>query len=380
MKKLVSLLVLCVCVLPLAAQLKTYPNGKIGIGSNLPSSSSGYNAQLSIYGPGSFGNGGRLQFGSLATSIEGTAPAMFIGDYSNPEGTSSPHKEQLWLHSIYGLHVSVGTGIYGYETTIIDYHWYDATNKFKIKKPVYAPAFVEETNPQLRENVKKLSKPLSLLSNVNAVSYTERYVSPFTKGGIQDDKKEEAAELERKLQIEAVKTKIGLDAEALQKVYPELVELNNEGNYEINYTGLVPVLLEGIKELQSTLAEYKQVVTQQFASLEPRLIKTQPSIKDALVTFTEEGANRNENKRGVLKVSNKVSGLKVSVDLSNDPNFGSLLYHTESSDSEISVPLDEYKAQYLRASSSRYDLRIMAEASRTIWYADANGDKQSIDK
>ncbi|OAV74333.1 hypothetical protein Barb7_02181 [Bacteroidales bacterium Barb7] len=222
-------------------------------------------------------------------------------------------------------------------------------------------------------------------------------------------------------------TKAGAEAAALQKVYPEFVEVNREGNYEVDYTELVPALLEDvqhlkgkvenlqasfsaykqsvdtklaskdpvatvsaddesvnllerIKELQAAFSNYRETVALQFASLEPRLLGVRPSIANALVTFTEEGANRNENKRGVLKVSNKVPGLKVSVDLSNDPDFGSLLYHIESSDSEISVPLDEYKAQYLRVSSSRYDLRIMAEASRTIWYADANGDKQSIDK
>lgn len=182
-------------------------------------------------------------------------------------------------------------------------------------------------------------------------------------------------------------TKAGAETTAFQKVYPEFVEVNGEGNYEVDYAGLVPALLEDVKNLkgevknlQASFSNYRETVSQRFTSLEPRLLGVWLSISEALVTFTEEGANFNENKHGVLKVSNKVSGLKVSVDLSNDPDFGSLLYHTESSDSEISVPLDEYKAQYLRVSSSLYDLRIMVETSRTTWYADANGDKQFIDK
>ena len=49
----------------------------------------------------------------------------------------------------------------------------------------------------------------------------------------------------------------GLDAEQLEKLYPELVEKDNNGNYWINYIELIPILVKGINELSSELAELK---------------------------------------------------------------------------------------------------------------------------
>lgn len=49
----------------------------------------------------------------------------------------------------------------------------------------------------------------------------------------------------------------GLDAEQLEKLYPELVEKDKNGNYWINYIELIPILVKGINELSSELAELK---------------------------------------------------------------------------------------------------------------------------
>ncbi|HCY90135.1 MAG TPA: hypothetical protein DHV17_07740 [Chitinophagaceae bacterium] len=48
---------------------------------------------------------------------------------------------------------------------------------------------------------------------------------------------------------------IGLLAQELQKVYPQLVKENNNGDLSVNYSGLIPVLLEAIKELHQKVAE-----------------------------------------------------------------------------------------------------------------------------
>jgi hypothetical protein len=36
-------------------------------------------------------------------------------------------------------------------------------------------------------------------------------------------------------------------AQELQKVFPQLVKQNEKGELSVNYIGLIPVLLEGIK-------------------------------------------------------------------------------------------------------------------------------------
>ena len=69
-------------------------------------------------------------------------------------------------------------------------------------------------------------------------------------------------EIEKRGVEEPIQTKLsaisyGLDAEQMKAVYPELVYEDNEGNYSINYTELIPLLVQCIKELTTELAELK---------------------------------------------------------------------------------------------------------------------------
>jgi hypothetical protein len=52
----------------------------------------------------------------------------------------------------------------------------------------------------------------------------------------------------------------GVMAQELQKLFPELVKENNEGTLSVNYSGLIPVLIEGIKEQQKQINELKLLV------------------------------------------------------------------------------------------------------------------------
>jgi hypothetical protein len=47
-------------------------------------------------------------------------------------------------------------------------------------------------------------------------------------------------------------------AQEVQQVYPELVKEDVNGNLSVNYNGLIPVLLESIKELKKKLMELKR--------------------------------------------------------------------------------------------------------------------------
>lgn len=55
---------------------------------------------------------------------------------------------------------------------------------------------------------------------------------------------------------------IGLLAQELQKVYPQLVKENDKGILAVNYSGMVPVLLTAIKEQQQQIDELKKLLVQ----------------------------------------------------------------------------------------------------------------------
>jgi hypothetical protein len=54
------------------------------------------------------------------------------------------------------------------------------------------------------------------------------------------------------------KSEYGFIAQDVKKLFPELVEENAEGILAVNYTGLIPVLLEAIKDLQDRVEELEQ--------------------------------------------------------------------------------------------------------------------------
>ncbi|NCF41876.1 MAG: hypothetical protein GWP32_03120 [Bacteroidetes bacterium] len=55
------------------------------------------------------------------------------------------------------------------------------------------------------------------------------------------------------------KQKIGLLAQDIEKVFPELVSESN-GIKSVNYQGLVPVLINALKDQQSEIDELKSMV------------------------------------------------------------------------------------------------------------------------
>jgi hypothetical protein len=56
--------------------------------------------------------------------------------------------------------------------------------------------------------------------------------------------------------------KIGLLAQEVQAVFPELVKTanNSEGTLSVNYQGMIPVLLNAIKEQQAQIKELKALI------------------------------------------------------------------------------------------------------------------------
>lgn len=108
--------------------------------------------------------------------------------------------------------------------------------------------------------VKNDESVISRLSQVKNISFR-----------INDlDGKEKKSELEEDLIYS--KMHHGLDAEQLAKIYPELVEKDKNGNYWINYIELIPLLVKGINELSSELAELKgastRMATKESTSIE----------------------------------------------------------------------------------------------------------------
>ena len=58
------------------------------------------------------------------------------------------------------------------------------------------------------------------------------------------------------------KQKIGVLAQDIQKVFPELVTTDDKDMLAVNYQGLVPVLINALKEQQSEIDTYREEVSE----------------------------------------------------------------------------------------------------------------------
>ena len=52
--------------------------------------------------------------------------------------------------------------------------------------------------------------------------------------------------------------KIGVLAQEIQKLFPELVGTDDENRLTVNYQGLVPVLINALKEQQNEIVRLKE--------------------------------------------------------------------------------------------------------------------------
>ena len=58
------------------------------------------------------------------------------------------------------------------------------------------------------------------------------------------------------------KQKIGVLAQEIQKVFPELVSEDNNENLAVNYQGLVPVLINALKEQDNRISNQQNEINE----------------------------------------------------------------------------------------------------------------------
>lgn len=90
----------------------------------------------------------------------------------------------------------------------------------------------------LKKNIRPVDDPLEKLKQINAVHFEYSEAAAGVKSGGKES--------------------IGVIAQDVEKVFPELVRENREGIKAVNYSGLIPVLIEAIKDQQMTI-EQQQV-------------------------------------------------------------------------------------------------------------------------
>jgi hypothetical protein len=142
-----------------------------------------------------------------------------------------------------------GFGVWGNELRIhSDYNGADITfgfddftngftERFRVRangNATLAGVLTQNSDETLKKNIEPIANASHLLQQLHGYRYQW---------------KDENADAEKQL---------GLLAQEVQKVLPELVKQNDNGKLGVNYSGLIPVLLEALKEQQAAIVDLKK--------------------------------------------------------------------------------------------------------------------------
>lgn len=222
--------------------MRVQGNGNVGIGSGfpLPYGHTGTNRILEIKNP----VGGNNSQSHMILSSAGTAGALGGVSWA---GTNLSGEQRTGF---------IGNSFETANQTKLSF--YTRSNAGILNESFYiqgtgnawlAGTLTQASDARLKKNIQPLSSALNKLDKINGYTYN----------WINDQKDTEE--------------QIGLLAQEVQKNYPQLVKQNDKGELSVNYTGLVPVLLQGIKEQQQQIEILKEQNLKQQMQIESILKK-----------------------------------------------------------------------------------------------------------
>ncbi len=81
----------------------------------------------------------------------------------------------------------------------------------------------------------------------------------------------------------------GLIAQEVEKIFPELVITESNGYKSVNYLGLIPVLIEAVKELQQRVADKEGEISTLKASNETAIKDLEGKVNHILLLMEKNG-------------------------------------------------------------------------------------------
>ena len=263
----------------LSAQIKVFPTGFTKIGIELPNTTSPANfdedglMKMSILGTQSGDNsnnsgGARLSFGDIGHAATGIN--VFVGEYYDPNnvcGNGIWDSDGLQLHGKNGIHFTEGLAIGTQAQTGSSWNiankevaYIDPYGNMKIGGALTTYGSFTPSDSTLKKNIQPLVLGLAIIQKLNCITYNyktkddEAQLAALVsvKPNLDKDiKYVEKVKKELQDRINNPDNHIGLLAQDVQKLMPQLVKTESTtGILSLNYTELIPVLIQAIKERQ----------------------------------------------------------------------------------------------------------------------------------
>jgi hypothetical protein len=205
------------------AQLRVKPNGQVGIGTLNP------NYALEVVGNGILVKGQASP--PSAPFIRGGTTYTIIPDYTwagdMMTGIAHPNFGRVRF-------ISAGWELGGWNLV-------NSTYLFDVSGCAASWLWATNSDERFKKNIKALGTSMEMIMRLKPCTY-ELKVEEFKKynppAGIH----------------------YGFIAQELQKVVPEIVKENNDGYLTVDYSGLIPILVKGLKEQQEEIDQLKAIL------------------------------------------------------------------------------------------------------------------------
>jgi len=116
---------------------------------------------------------------------------------------------------------------------------------------VYYNILSDFSDLSIKENIRSIESPLSSICQIRGIQYDLK--ADYFKNS-PEEKMEEL--------IESGQNKYGVVAQELNEILPDLVMFNEDAQLlAVNYVGLIPILVEAIKEQQTQIDDLKMAVS-----------------------------------------------------------------------------------------------------------------------
>lgn len=279
MKKLLTLM-LCVCAASMSyAQLKVSPTGKVAIGttetplSALTVGCAGESIAKSVIEGNkivlkinSLGNmptstglmGTGILVNGNVTSVNGDIgiESNVVSDTPLTDGTAigvlgrAGNATSGYNYGLIGCleGSNHGTGVLG---VVGDYQGLEMVEQYAgffdgdtYTTGVINGTLVNNSDRRYKENIEDVNNALTNISLLAPVKYNYKRPDFYKKDSLAQHKR-----LTNKKHPLETKKHYGLIAQEVQKIYPDLVYENKKGYLAVNYTEMIPILIQSIKEL-----------------------------------------------------------------------------------------------------------------------------------
>jgi hypothetical protein len=123
------------------------------------------------------------------------------------------------------------------------------SQKLQVIGNILATGTITPSDARFKRDIRRIDDPVGKIMQLNGVTYYYRNTE-FTQFGFTD------------------KEQVGVIAQEVEKVLPQLVFTDDKGYKAVDYTKLVPLLIEGIKEQQRLIESQEDKINKQEISLE----------------------------------------------------------------------------------------------------------------